>query len=371
MMLPTPAGEDRAVPHLRVVHVVCTDNFAGVERYVVSTATEMASKGVEVTVVGGDRRRMPMELQGTGVTWLPGPTVRAAVAQLWRLGSFDIVHAHMFDAELASVISRPRVGRRLVATRHFARTRGSTPAARLVGRALTRLIRAQLSISHFVAERVEGESVVIEPGVPNVDESVPATARDNIVLMVQRLDIEKQGEVGIRAFAGSGLPSLGWRLVIAGAGTDRKRLEGVAAMAGVARSCDFLGASSEVHALLKRAGIFMATRPDEPFGLSVVEAMAAGVPVVGAAGGGHLETVGCAPGAALFPPGAAEEAGVLLAALAGDLQRRQDYGHTLRQLQRERFTVERQVRQTLQVYLDTMQGCSHIPAVTSRRRRPQ
>src|SRR4051812_8843820 len=40
---------------MRIAHVVVTNNFAGVERYVSSVAIELALRGHEVAVVGGDQ----------------------------------------------------------------------------------------------------------------------------------------------------------------------------------------------------------------------------------------------------------------------------------------------------------------------------
>jgi glycosyltransferase involved in cell wall biosynthesis len=74
------------------------------------------------------------------------------------------------------------------------------------------------------------------------------------------------------------------------------------------------------------------------------------LPVVAAAGGGHLETVGRAVGATLYDPTDTGEAGRLLAALAADPARRARYGADLRELHRRAFTVENQVTATLDVY---------------------
>jgi glycosyltransferase involved in cell wall biosynthesis len=98
------------------------------------------------------------------------------------------------------------------------------------------------------------------------------------------------------------------------------------------------------------AGLLLAPRPDEAYGLSVVEAMAVGLPVVAAAGGGHLETVGPVSGSGLFPPEDVAGAAAALRALAVDEGRRAGYGEDLRAAQRERFTLEAQQRATDEVY---------------------
>jgi glycosyltransferase involved in cell wall biosynthesis len=137
---------------------------------------------------------------------------------------------------------------------------------------------------------------------------------------------------------------------VAGDGSEREGLEALAAGLGVSDSCEFLGARADVEGFQRRAAILLAPRPDEPFGLSVVEAMAAGTPVVAAAGGGHLETVGQCPGAVLYPPRDTAGAGRLLAELAADPARRACYGEALRATHRRAFLVEPQVRATLDLY---------------------
>ncbi len=316
-----------------VVHVVCTEAFAGVERYVSTLARWQDERGTRVLVLGGDPTRMPSELAGTGVGWRPAATWRQAARQLVSSRP-AVVHAHMTAAELAAVLTARAP---VVATRHFAERRGSSLPARTVGRYLTGRIAAQIAISSFVAERVEGPSVVAHPGVPVVPESAPA--RRPVVLIAQRLEPEKRTDLGLRVWAASGLGARGWQLQIAGTGSLRPELETMARRLGVGDSVRFLGARADVDALLSTAGILFAPRGDEPYGLSVVEAMAHGVPVVAGAGGGHAETVGSVPEAVLVPTDDPTTAGRMLAALADDPARRARYGAALRTAQRERFAL--------------------------------
>ena len=103
---------------------------------------------------------------------------------------------------------------------------------------------------------------------------------------------------------------------------------------------DFLGHRNDVWDLMQSSAVLLAPDTDEAFGLSVVEAMARGLPVVAAGSGGHLETVGSVPGAALFRPGDPEDAARLLRDLAGSEEKRDAYGARLQALQREQFTVD-------------------------------
>jgi glycosyltransferase involved in cell wall biosynthesis len=336
------------VSPFRVVQVVCTDAFAGVERYVTTLARGLVERDCDVTVLGGDPDRMRGEL-GVGPIWYPARTMPAALARLVRQRRVDVVHAHMTEAELAAVLAWPAVRAPIVCTRHFAQRRGSSPLARLTGAALTRALAAQLAISDYVARETEGPSMVVRPGVA-IAGGPTANERERIVLVAQRLEPEKRTDLALEAWARSDLAAAGWRLRLAGDGAERASLERQARQLGILETADFLGVRPDVPRLLSQAGIFLAPRPDEPFGLSVVEAMASGLPVVAAAGGGHDETVGLAEDAALFPPDEPAVAGRLLAELAADPVRRQSYGARLQVIQRREFTVDRQVEQTLASY---------------------
>jgi glycosyltransferase involved in cell wall biosynthesis len=119
---------------------------------------------------------------------------------------------------------------------------------------------------------------------------------------------------------------------------------------GIAPAVRFLGHRADVAVLMDQASLLVAPALHEAFGLSVVEAMAAGLPTVAAASGGHLETIGAVPGAALFPPGDAEAAGRLLALLGRDEAARDTCGRALQAAQRAHFTVAAQAEGTDAVY---------------------
>lgn len=336
---------------LRVAHVVRSDAFAGVERYVTYVAPALARRGVEVVVVGGEPAAMAAALDPAGVEHHPAATTLAAARRLLAGRPLDLVHAHMSAAEVAAVAASPLTRAPLVATRHFAATRGRSPAGRLAGAVVQRVVRREIAISRFVAGAAGRPCVVLPSGVPSRP-AVPAGAP--VVLMAQRLEPEKEVEVGIRAWAASGLASRGWRLVVAGEGSQEARLRSLVGRLGVAASVDLAGRRAESDRLLDGAGVLLATAPAEPFGLSVVEAMAAGVPVVAAAGGAHPETVGACSTEWLFPPGDHAACARRLAGLAGDPAARRRYGAALRDTQRRLFDLEAHADALLALYHDVL-----------------
>ena len=333
---------------MRVVHVVCTDAFAGVERHIAVLARGQRSSGHQVVVIGGDPARMAAAL-GEGIAWRSGATVASAIRQLSGIRRADVVHAHMTAAETAAVITSPRTGAAIVATRHFARGRGSNQWVRRLTAVTSRRVDAQISISRYVADSIDGHSVVVHPGVEPVDCDASQKRRP-VVLMAQRLEREKRTDTGIRVFASSGIASQGWQLWIAGEGSERAGTEKLVSELGIAESCTFLGARNDVADLYATTSILLAPCPIDGLGLSVVEAMSARLPVVAAAAGGHLETVGAVDDSVTYEPDDPAEGGRRLAALVSDAGVRVSYGDRLHELQRARFAVPRQVEQTNAVY---------------------
>lgn len=337
-------GAPRAAEPLRVTHVVVTDAFAGVERYVCRVADELARRGHTVTAVGGDPGRMRAELDDR-IVHRAARTLPGAALALGRGPRPDLVHVHMTAAEGAAWLARPRTRAPAVATRHFARERGSSRPARLLSRLTTRSLSRDIAISRFVADTVGGPTVLIRNGVPDR----PAASLDSTtVVMLQRLDPEKMPDVGLRAWARSGLADRGWCLVVAGSGDLRPAMEALAGELGVGRSVRFAGQVGDTDRLLAGASILLAPAPAEPFGLSVVEAMAHGLAVVAADGGAHRETVG--EDGLLVPVGDASAAAAGLVTLADDPARRRAMGARLRRRQQERFSLDRHVDQLEALY---------------------
>ena len=339
---------------LRILHAVRSDGFAGVEQFVLRLALAQAADGHEVAVIGGAAERMRPDLDAAGVEHVPAArTVDVERAVRPRAAEVDVVNTHMTAADVAAVIAL--TGRRrpaLVSTRHFAQPRGRlgpVPIDALVGRR----IDAEVSISAAVAASVDRPSTVVHTGVdprPLGD----GRPRDRTVLIAQRLEPEKHTHVGIRAFAASGLAAVGWTLEVAGDGSERDAVHALARELGLEPVVRFSGFRSDLPAVMDRAGMLVAPCPVEGLGLTVLEAMAGGLPVVAAAAGGHVELLEGLDERTLFTADDADDAARRLRALADDEPGRADLGAAERVRQQQAFSTRAQADGTEAVYREVL-----------------
>lgn len=139
--------------------------------------------------------------------------------------------------------------------------------------------------SHFVSQRIKNyygkDSVVIYPPVDTHNFYISDTT-DDYFLMVSRLRPYKKVDLAIQAFNKLGLP-----LKIVGIGEDEQYLKKMAR-----ENIEFLGAVSEEEKreLLARCKAFIHPQ-EEDFGITAIEAMASGRPVIAYNAGGARETV--------------------------------------------------------------------------------
>lgn len=328
------------------MHVIVTGKFAGAERYVCDVANETAARGWETTVVGGDPEHVPAATSDR-VRCLPGATPLKAFRSLARLGRQDICHAHMTLAEGVAVSALPLHRAPVISTRHFASRRGSSRAGRLLAPWIAGRLAREVAVSEFVAQHLEGPpDAVIKNGVPPTPCLWRSASR--VVLMLQRLEPEKDTLTGLRAWQGSRLSEDGWSLRVVGTGSERAMLEEWARSEQVP-ALTFAGWTDHVVEELAGAGMFLAPATAEPFGLGVVEAMAAGIPVVASAAGGHLETVGMLKGARMFPPGEAYAAAAAIRSFE-PAAARAAASRAARDLVRTSFTISRHVDELLVEY---------------------
>lgn len=137
-----------------------------------------------------------------------------------------------------------------------------------------------------------GISVV--PNFVNLHEFRPDPARrpqkEKVLMHISNMRPVKRLLDVVRIFAlvNRQVPS---RLVLAGDGPDRDAAEREADKLGVAEKVRFVGPIEDVADMLRWADLYLLPSASESFGLSALEALATGVPVVGTRAGGLPEVV--------------------------------------------------------------------------------
>jgi len=151
-----------------------------------------------------------------------------------------------------------------------------------------------------------------------------------------------QDVVSIYARVALEIPSV---LVMVGDGPDRVLAEQEARALGVADSVYFLGKLESVAPLLASADLFLLPTQSESFGLSALEALATGVPVVGVKAGGLPEVVRDGQTGALCAAGDVDGMARAAIALLGDADRWHAASTLAAADARERFAMDAVVGQ--------------------------
>ena len=113
----------------------------------------------------------------------------------------------------------------------------------------------------------------------------------------------KSYDILLRALSVLAAEGKQFELLLAGKGSDRERLQGLACELGLAECVTFLGEVADVPALLASAHLLVHTAMSEGLGNTVLEAMGEGLPVVATSVGGTPEVIEDGLSGLLIPPG--------------------------------------------------------------------
>jgi len=149
-----------------------------------------------------------------------------------------------------------------------------------------------------------------------------AVDQDVVVLAVGRLEPVKNHAVLLRALADS-LRAVGTlRLVILGAGSQEVDLRRLAGSLGLGTRIRFLGFRTDVADCLRAADVFVLPSATEGLPMSLLEAMAAGLPTVATRVGGIPDALGNPPAGILVAPNDVDELARALVSMARSPQLR-------------------------------------------------
>jgi glycosyltransferase involved in cell wall biosynthesis len=151
--------------------------------------------------------------------------------------------------------------------------------------------------------------------------------------------------------------------LIAGDGPEREQLETEARQLGLASSVEFLGERNDIPDLIRSSDLFVLSTRSEGLPMSVLEAMAAGLPVVASEVGGIPELVDAETGV-LVPPEDPAALSTAVERLLADQGLRARLGAAGRARAEERFDLESWGRAHIRLYERELERAGVIPVDT-------
>jgi L-malate glycosyltransferase len=143
-------------------------------------------------------------------------------------------------------------------------------------------------------------------------------------------------------------------LLMVGEGPERSSAQALARRLGILDRIRFLGTQQQIAEIAALADVFLLPSELESFGLSALEAMACGVPVVGSDAGGLPEVVRHAESGYLLPVGDVDGMATRTIEILRDDERRREMGAAARHRVESLFDAERVVSQYEAVYAQVL-----------------
>ena len=358
------------------LHVNTERHWRGGEQQVLHLLEGLRSHGVRAELVAQPGSPLAERAAAAAIAVHPVPMrgewdlpAAIRIARIARAGRFSIIHLHTSRAHglgrIASILAPgPRV---IVARRVIFPPRGR------VNRWLKYLhgIDNYVAISYAVrdtltAAGVPGDRIAVVPSGVDCDRfagaapaglrascGLPASAR--LVGTVGHLEHGKgqQDLIGAAALLARELPDLFFVLV--GEGAGRAAFEQQAASLGIGGRVIFTGFRSDVPAVLADLDLFVMPSHAEGLCTAAVEAMAAGLPVIGTAVGGLVEVVADGQTGLLVPPANPEALADAIRRVMTDESSRRRMAAAARARAFDHFGVKNMVELTIRVYENALQ----------------
>lgn len=293
---------------MRICMVAASLAGGGAERALLDTAILLTERGHQVSVLTFEDERadayvVPRDLAriALGVPGISGNRVRGIWNNLRRIFRLrteverlrpDVVVSYLTRTNIICLLALLGTGRAVVATEHNVATLNDAPMQR-VWRMLRRLLYPWMAhvvvVSRGLARQyawLKADKLTaiynILPATRGAEPEAFTFLSEGVryIVGMGRLEPEKGFDRLIRAFHLVEEDCPGWKLLIVGEGSLRPELTRLITALGLEGRVELPGRVSNPRTLFRRCGMFALSSESEGFGLVLVEAMSAGLPVI-------------------------------------------------------------------------------------------
>jgi glycosyltransferase involved in cell wall biosynthesis len=371
------------MPNLRILQLIDGMNIGGAEVLLRDLVRHLKVNGYEVSVGYSSPGPMLEQVQALNipVTQLPrrariDPSLFWGMVKLIQREKPDIVHTHLFKSDLHGRLAarwcrvpvvittthnndtwarRQPLGwiygfsnglaDRVIAVseevRDYQMRHTRTPREKFV------VIDNGVDVSRFTGQEQAGQDVRaqlgISPGVP-------------VVGILGRLSPQKDHDTFFKAarIILDVLPEA--RFLVVGDGALRETLEAQVAELGLKNAVIFAGIRSDVPSILAAFNLMVFSSLWEGLPVSLLEGMAAGLPIVSTDVGGVAGVARNGESALLVPPGAASILAQACLTLLYDPEMMKRFGSTGQAIVRENYSIDTMLKRTVALYEDLWQN---------------
>jgi len=371
--------------NIRLLHIVGDSSFGGAAKIILRLAETMRSEGWQVDLLTTNAVfQQAAEENGIGTVDLD--VIRREIRPLWdlfglfrlyrflRREQYTVVHTHTskagFVGRLAAWLARVPV---ILHTTHgFAFHEGSSRTKRVFYATLERLAAPWcdrvVSVSEFHRRWAlelgicGGDKIMAIPNgiaLPEPQSRIPASELrrgwgankdDLVILSTGRLAPEKGLEDLLEAASLLRRMGQSFRVVLAGDGPLRAQLERLAKDLGVSDHVTFLGYREDIPDLLAACDLVALPSLREGLSIALLEAMAAGKPVVATSIGSNVTVASQAEMALLVPPCDPQALAEAILRCGQDPALRTRLGNNARHVFESRYTEQRMLNAYRKAY---------------------
>ncbi|HYX27987.1 MAG TPA: glycosyltransferase, partial [Pyrinomonadaceae bacterium] len=294
---------------MRILQICSAHEIGGGEIHLVDLANALAQRGHDVFVAlspSSPVRKLLSSVPSENVVELPmrnsfSLATAMKLSRFVRVHEIEIVHAHIARDYPLSALVTGRSNARLVLTRHVLFP--LNPLHRLTLRRTMRVIAVSRAVADSLARTGifdEKRIVTIHNGIDfaKFDTTIRRCAVNRTVRigMVGHIAPIKGQEDFVHAAALVARQRQNVEFIIAGEDKSASRENRIALekLIGGLKLDDqvkLIGWQDDVAAFLSTLDVFVSCAHSEPFGISIVEAMAAGIPIVATASEGAREII--------------------------------------------------------------------------------